>query len=79
MLGNGSRVFIANFGESASIIGFKNLKLCNVLHVPQLVKNLISVKRLCIDNNVVMEFFPNSFYVKDVVYGHVLFSGSTHQ
>lgn len=43
--------------------------LTDLFHVPQLTKNLILVKKLCSDNNVSIEFFPNSFSVKDLANG----------
>jgi hypothetical protein len=43
----------------------KDLKLNNVLYVPEASKNLVSVHRLTSDNNVFLEFHPNLFFVKD--------------
>lgn len=65
MNGNGSTVSITHFGEGNLVTSVRNLKLSDMFHVSQLVKNLISVNRLCADNNVV-EFLPNSFNVRDV-------------
>lgn len=45
------------------------LTLKNVLHAPRLIKNLVSVRRLTIDNNVTVEFDPFGFYVKDLFTG----------
>ncbi|KAJ9541276.1 hypothetical protein OSB04_027782 [Centaurea solstitialis] len=41
------------------------LQLNNVLHVPSLIKNLLSVRRFSVDNNVSIEFDPFGFDVKD--------------
>ena len=43
----------------------RSLDLKNILHVPQITTNLLSVNRLCNDNNVIVEFFSNGFVVKD--------------
>jgi hypothetical protein len=41
------------------------LHLKNVLHVPQVTHNLMSVKKLTLDNNVFGEFHPNDVFVKE--------------
>lgn len=43
----------------------KILYLKQLLHVPQITKNLLSVSKFAFDNNVFFEFFPKSCYVKD--------------
>ncbi|KAL6322818.1 hypothetical protein AAG906_020818 [Vitis piasezkii] len=65
IIGNGNRLNISNIGHSTISSASWSLNLKNILHVPQLTTNLISVKRLCTDNNVTMEFFTNGFVVKD--------------
>lgn len=62
-----------NYGIGMSIIhvgrvilptpSTKQLQLRNVLHVPNVAKNLMSDAR---DNNVFVEFHPNSVLVKDM-------------
>lgn len=42
------------------------LLLNQVLYVPNLIKNLLSVRCLTTDNNVSIEFDPNGFLVKDL-------------
>lgn len=39
-----------------------NLKLNNLLHVPSITKNLVSVSQISRDNNVYFEFHPNICY-----------------
>lgn len=46
-----------------------DLRLTNVLHVPSMAKNLISVYKLCVDNNVSVIFDPSAFQVKDLSSG----------
>lgn len=43
-----------------------NVKLNNVLHVPNITKNLLSMSQFLSDNNVVIEFHCNSCLVKDL-------------
>ncbi|KAI3523467.1 hypothetical protein L1887_01631 [Cichorium endivia] len=43
------------------------LRLNHILHVPTIIKNLLSVRRLTTDNNVSIEFDPTGFLVKDLV------------
>jgi hypothetical protein len=48
------------------------LKLPNVLHAPQLIKNLIYVYKFMIDNDVSVEFGPFGFSVKNFQTGQHL-------
>ena len=65
VIGNGSCLNISNIGYSTILSVSQSLNLKNILHVPQLITNMISVNRLCTDNNVTMEFFTNGFVMKD--------------
>ena len=53
----------------------KTLQLKDILCVPTVNKNLISVYRLCNANQVSVEFFPVSFQVKDLSTGVRLLQG----
>ncbi|RVW20916.1 Retrovirus-related Pol polyprotein from transposon RE2 [Vitis vinifera] len=48
----------------------------NVLHVPDIATNLISVSQFCADNNTFFEFHPRFFFVKDQVTKKILLQGS---
>jgi histone deacetylase 1/2 len=66
-VGNGAGFQIANIGQSSiHTSANKALSLCNVLHVPQITKNLVSINRLTKDNDVFVEFHPYFFVVKDL-------------
>ncbi|KAL5718134.1 hypothetical protein ACHQM5_011070 [Ranunculus cassubicifolius] len=72
LIGNGKGLNISHIGSSSK----GSLSLQNMLHVPSIAKNLLSVSRLTRDNNVVFEFHPYSCYVKDTK-GKVLLQGKT--
>ena len=76
MVGNGNRLNISNIGHSTISSASRSLNLKNILHVPQLTTNLISVNRLCTDNNVTVEFFTNGFVVKDQASKKALLQGN---
>ena len=61
-------MIIEHFG-SGVIETYKNdvLVLNEMLHVPAITKNLISVSRLTSDNNVIVEFSSSDCFVKDKV------------
>ncbi|PNX72737.1 retrovirus-related Pol polyprotein from transposon TNT 1-94, partial [Trifolium pratense] len=52
-----------------------SLHLSNVLFVPNVTQNLISVSQLCQTNKVSIEFFPWHFEVKDLCTGEILLRG----
>lgn len=61
MVADGTGLNISNTGSFHLSSSSRRLVLRNVLHVPRIAKNLISVKRLCTDNVVSVEFFPLPF------------------
>ena len=73
---NGNRLHISHVGSSTlKISGSVPLLLKNVLHVPDIAKNLISISKLTHDNDVLVEFFPVSCCVKDKT-GQVILQGA---
>jgi len=76
-MGNGKGLFIshigsANFRPSTSN---KPLFLTDLLHVPAITKNLLSVSKFCRDNNAIFEFHSNNCYVLDQETKRVLLQG----
>ncbi|KAL4586189.1 hypothetical protein LXL04_010821 [Taraxacum kok-saghyz] len=66
MLGNGTNLPISHTGNTSLPTNSRSLNLHNVLIVPQLRNNIISVAKLCKSNHVSVEFFPHHFLVKDL-------------
>src|ERR1044072_1552025 len=52
-----------------------SLTLSNLLHVPKITKNLLSVSKFAHDNHVYFEFHSNSCYVKSQANNQVLLQG----
>lgn len=58
---SGSGMDITHVGNSIVKTPLKDLHLNNVLHVPDTSKNLVSVHRFTLDNNVLIIFLPLLF------------------
>nr|GEY99217.1 hypothetical protein [Tanacetum cinerariifolium] len=69
IVGNGHAIQIQGLGNKILSPSYPPLKLSNVLHVPHLIKNLISVRRLSIGNNISITFDPFGFTLKDFLTG----------
>lgn len=65
-IADGSNQTITHTGSTTLPSHHKSLTLDDVLCVPKINKNLISVYGLCNTNQVSVEFFPSSFQVKDL-------------
>ncbi|KAL4360589.1 hypothetical protein GQ457_04G012070 [Hibiscus cannabinus] len=74
-VGNGMRLGISRIGQSSLISSSRTLYLNNVLHVPSITKNLVSVSKLTRDNKVFLEFHARSCVVRDEDTGDVLMTG----
>lgn len=66
MVGNGEGLRIKT-GSIFLKLPNKNIHLKNVLHIPNIIKNLLSIAKLTIDNKVIVEFSYNCAFVKDQV------------
>jgi hypothetical protein len=62
---NDAGMEIKHLGKYVISTPCRHLLLNNVLHVPTIAKNLISVHHFTSDNNVFMEFHPWFFLIKD--------------
>nr|BAA78425.1 polyprotein [Arabidopsis thaliana]BAK41505.1 polyprotein [Arabidopsis thaliana]BAK41506.1 polyprotein [Arabidopsis thaliana]BAK41508.1 polyprotein [Arabidopsis thaliana]BAK41509.1 polyprotein [Arabidopsis thaliana] len=77
MVVDGSTIPISHTGSTSLSTKSRPLNLHNILYVPNIHKNLISVYRLCNANGVSVEFFLASFQVKDLNTGVPLLQGKT--
>lgn len=64
-VGNGAGLPILHIGHSSINTATRSLALRNVLHVPQIAKNLLSVHKFSRDNDVFFEYHPWHFSIKD--------------
>ena len=63
IIGDGTTLSIANIGSFTLPSLPTPLFFTNVLHVPAMSKNLISVSSLCVDNTIYVLFFYSFFQV----------------
>jgi hypothetical protein len=76
-IGNGQGLKILHTGSSIFCSSSKSFFLNNILHVPHISKNLLSVYQFAKDNNVYFEFHPSFFCVKDQFSGTILLQGKS--
>jgi hypothetical protein len=74
-MGNGSGLSISHVGSSYIGTINKPIYLNNILHVPDITKNLLSISQLNHDNVVTVEFTPHCF-VKDQATQQILLRGT---
>ncbi|KAL4376354.1 hypothetical protein GQ457_02G039060 [Hibiscus cannabinus] len=73
---NGESVSISRVGNGVLSSNSRSLVLTNLLHVPSIKKNLLSVSKFTKDNNVSVEFyFSDSCVVKDLQTHRVMLQG----
>lgn len=81
-VGNGAGLNVQHIGSSylnsspSSPIVFE---LTNLLHVPKITKNLISVSQFTKDNHVYFEFHPSLCFVTSLATNQVLLQGKLHE
>lgn len=78
-VGNGTSSKISYVGDSKISTASHALFLRDILHVPEITKNLSSVVQFTSDNDVVFEFHPGSCLVKDRATRKVLLDGTLEQ
>ena len=77
---NGKNSLLVGNDEKLKIIAsgstkLSNLNLHDVLYVPEITKNLLSISKLTADNNILVEFDANFCFVKDKLTGKALLKG----
>jgi hypothetical protein len=74
-VGNGTGLRILHTGHASLRTASRSLALRNILHVPEISKNLLSVHKLARDNDVFFEYHPWHFSIKDRRTGTSLLDG----
>ncbi|KAE8735021.1 hypothetical protein F3Y22_tig00000483pilonHSYRG00001 [Hibiscus syriacus] len=74
-LGDGSTLPISNISNVPLTANTYDLQLNNVLCVPKITRNLLSVSKLTQDNNVYLEFHSNKCFVKNEGTGRIQLEG----
>ena len=73
---NGAGMHISHIGQASLLTHTsRQLRLKNVLRVPTVARNLLSVPKLTYDNNVFCEFHPFHLFIKDRATRDVLLRG----
>lgn len=78
LVGNGDVLQIVNFGKNTFAIDKvhnKEFHLNNILHVPNITKNLLSAFHFTKDNSFIIEFHYDCYFVKDKCIGQILLQG----
>jgi hypothetical protein len=76
-VGNGKSLPVKHIGTTQFSTPTSTFLLNDVLHVPQISKNLISVHKFTNDTNTLMEFHPSFFNVKDLDSRKLLVQGAS--
>ena len=74
-VGNGQGLPVHHTGSTHLLYPSSKFLMPNILHVPSIQKNLLSVSQFTKDNNVSIDFHPSCFFVKDLTTGKVLLKG----
>jgi hypothetical protein len=74
-VGNGNSLPIKHIGTSNLFTPNHSFRLNNVLHVPHISQNLLSVQKFTTDTNTFFEFHPKFFSVKDQATRRTLLQG----
>lgn len=77
-IGNGTALSISNIGECVFKSFSSSFSLKNLLHVPNITKNLVSIRQFCHDNLVFFEFHSSCLIMKDSKTGTPLLRGPVH-
>jgi len=72
---NGEGLTVSHIGHSILHSSISPIKLHFVLCVPQITQNLLSVHRLCLDNNYRLIFDALCFWIQDKTTGRILYKG----
>jgi hypothetical protein len=72
---NGEGLTVSHIGHSTITSSLSPIKLNFVLCVPQLTQNLLSIHRLCLDNNYWFIFDAFYFWIEDKATEKIIYRG----
>ena len=75
IVGNGQDLPVTHIGNGKLITSSHNFCLNNILRVPRIASNLLSVHKLCLQNNAFCYFDAYRFLIQDLPTGKVLYRG----
>ncbi|KAL4591014.1 hypothetical protein LXL04_003962 [Taraxacum kok-saghyz] len=79
VIGDGSSLAITHIGSLCLRFSHTAFTLKNVLCVPSISKNIISISRLCIDNFILIQFYSFYFFIKDFKTKQILLQGMSNR
>ena len=74
-VGSGQSLPINHIGNTTLHTKYHNFMLKNVLHVPRIAVNLLSIHKFCLDNNCSCHFDANELKIQDIPTGRLLYKG----
>ena len=74
-VGNGQELPITHIGNGELRTLTHNFRLDNILRVPDLASNLLSVHKLCLQNNAFCYFDAYKFSIQDLPTGKIPYKG----
>jgi hypothetical protein len=72
LVGNGTSILVTSHGHSVLSTTASTFALNNVIVIPTIVQNLLSVRQFTRDNHVTIEFDAFGFSVKELPTGRVI-------
>ena len=74
-VGNGQELPVTHIGSGELCTSSHNFRLDGILRVPDLASNLLSVHKLCLQNNAFCYFDAYRFSIQDLPTGKILYKG----
>lgn len=78
LFGNRTSLNISSVDQSSFTSNDHVFRLKNMLHIPHITKNLISISKFTKDNNVIFEFDSNGCFVKEKITRRIMLKGKLH-
>ena len=73
--GNGQELPVTHVGHGELQTSTHNFRLNNILRFPDLAINLLSIHKLCLQNNAFCYFDAKNFSIQDLPSGRILYKG----